>query len=325
VADDQILSDARLVKICYLDESGHCGVRPNPEQPIETICGVVTDTHKLFKTQRDHADLLDILRNSGIDVSELKASEIYRGRKEWGKAEPKLRNEVFDSLLEWAKDRKSKFILCPIDSIKFFTRKSSGCEHSNRFQYPFECGAMNALLAIQREFGGSASNKGKTIVVFDEQSEHDERLIRHFEGDLSFTDGYTGYKVPKRAKPPPRLDSIVDAPHFGKSHLAVLIQIADIGAFVTTRYLHIFHLNEREAYSGEREKVEKWYRLIAGNMITHTSIDPPGKDPLCAFFREIRPAGWTAKGMIASGRNTTNPTQEVPSESAAKERPTADH
>ena len=58
------------MKICYIDESGHCGEKYNPKQPIEVLCGVITDISKLFKTQTEHRDILELLNDSGIDISE---------------------------------------------------------------------------------------------------------------------------------------------------------------------------------------------------------------------------------------------------------------
>jgi hypothetical protein len=287
------------MKICYLDECGHCGERPNRNQPVETVCGVVTDAAKVFKTQREHGDVLDILRKAGIEINELKSAEIYRGRNEWSDTGHELRDRVFGVLLNWAKERKCKYIPCPIDSLEFFERKSNGCEMCTHLQYPFEAGALNAVLALQREFRNSKNNKGKTIVIFDEQKKHDERLLNILEGDLQFTDSYTKYVAPRRAKPPPRLEQIVDVPHFSKSHLAVLIQIADIGAFVVNRHIDLSLTGTPERYAGERKKIDSWYRLMAENIINHTSIDPPGQDELCRFYRGIRPAGWTSKSISA--------------------------
>ena len=283
------------MKICYLDESGHCGEKTNKNQPVETIAGVISDFTKIFKTQREHQDVLGILRNMGVEIDELKASEIYRGRKEWGGVDPKFRDLVFNALLTWATERKCKFIICPIDSIEFFRRKRKGCQICNKFQFPFEAAAFNAVLAIQREFSKIKKNKGKTIVIFDEQKKHDDRFIRLFENDLSFTDGYTGYKKPPRAKALPRLDQIVDIPHFSKSHLAVLIQIADMAAFITNRYIDLCLAGGNEKYLGEKNKIKKWYATIKSSMIKPSSINPKGNDKLIKFYSELRPNGWLPK------------------------------
>lgn len=52
------------MKICYVDENGHCGEVFDPRQPVEVLCGVITDLSKLFKTQKEHSDILDYLLGS---------------------------------------------------------------------------------------------------------------------------------------------------------------------------------------------------------------------------------------------------------------------
>lgn len=66
------------MKICYLDESGHCGTKYNEKQPVETVVGVVSDMSKIFKTQKEHNEIIEILTAGGIESTELKAIEIYR-------------------------------------------------------------------------------------------------------------------------------------------------------------------------------------------------------------------------------------------------------
>lgn len=126
---------------------------------------------------------------------------------------------------------------------------------------------------------------------------------------MDFTDGYTKHLFSGRGKKPPRLDQTLDVPHFSKSHLTVLIQVTDIGAFVVNRYIALCS-GFSESYLGEREKVEYWYRLMAENMLNHTSIDPPGEDKLCTFYRGIRPSGWSGKEMAATAiaKNKKQPT-----------------
>lgn len=284
------------MKICYVDESGHCGKKFNPKQPVEVLCGAVIDLYKLFKTQRQHSKIMQILNDHDLSISELKASDVYRGRNRWKKIDPGLRDQVINFILEWSKKRACKFIVCPIDTKKFFDQKKSGCQLSINFKYPWEAGAMNTILAIQRNHKSIKQNKGKTIVIFDELQGHDQRLLSFFEKDLSFTDGYTGYKPSPRAKTQPqRLDQIIDIPHFSKSHLSVLIQVADFAAYIVNRYLLLTSYKLSEDYNGEKNKIKKWYRSIGSNLVKHTSIDAPSDDKLCCYFRDIRPAGWTAR------------------------------
>lgn len=278
--------------ICYVDESGHCGTKFNPNQPVEVLCGVITDVTKLFKSQREHQALL-----SDLGLEELKSANAYRGRKEWQAVSPPERVALFEKVLNWASERSAKFIVAPIDSKKFFDRKAHGCPFSAHLEYPYEAGALNVILAVQRLQKNKARNKGKTIVIFDEQSGHDESFLRTIADDLSFTDGYTGYTVPKKGPPKvPRLNEIVDVPHFSKSHLTMLIQVADLAAFIVNRYLLLALFGEAEAYAGEAARLKSWYEQIGANRVVHTATDPPGKDPLCRYYREeLRPTGWSAK------------------------------
>lgn len=288
------------MRICYLDESGHCGKKHNPHQPIEIVAGVITDATKLFKTQRQHSDIIDVLRDGGVQVDELKASEIYRGRKDWCDENPEFRADVISVLLEWAAKRSCKLIICPISSETFFQYKANGCKFSERFSYPYEAAAMNAVLAIQRDNRTKKNNKGRTLMVFDEQKGHDENLLKLLEEDLSYTDGYTQYKAPPRAKAPPRLDQILDVPHFSKSHQTVMIQLADLVAFVAAKHIAFACLGAKEKYEGEAVRIAEWNKKLKSLMVTPSMIDPPGKDPLCVYFTSLRPEGWTAKCMAGA-------------------------
>ncbi len=285
--------------LCYLDESGHCGTKFNPAQPVEVMCRIVTDATKLFKTQRQHHQIIDILNKNGISIKELKAAHAYRGRKNWSKVSPKVRDNIFKTIIKWAEARSCKFIICPIDSRKFCDDKNNGCKFCNLLLNPYEAGALNAILAVQHIQKSKKKNKGKTQIIFDEQKGHDENLLRLFEQDLSFTDGYTGYLSKPRSKnQPQRLDQIIDVPHFSKSHLSVLIQLADWVAFVVNCYLLLTAYEYDEKYDGELDKISSWYGRIGESLVTHTAIDPPGKDDLCRYFRNIRPNGWTAKDWV---------------------------
>jgi hypothetical protein len=277
--------------ICYVDESGHCGSKFNPDEPYEVMCGVLTDFTKLSKSQREHDLRLRIL-----NVPELKASDAYRGRKDWSSVPPAQRDTLFDDLLAWADERGFRFIVSPIDSDRFFDLKATGCATSNRFGAPWQAAAMHVLLSVQRAQSGKDNNKGRTVIVFDEEPGHDVALLKLLEDDLAYTDCFTGYEPPKKGFPD-RLNQIIDVPHFSKSHLAVLIQIADWAGFVINKGLLLRVAGLPEKYDGEAAKFERWYRGIERLRIPPSFTDPPrSKDPLSMYFRTtVRPSGWSAK------------------------------
>jgi hypothetical protein len=290
--------------ILYADESGHCGKKFNPHQPIELMAGVLTDFTKLFKTQKEQRYLTSIIREINVDMSELKAQEIYGGRNGWEKITPQRRDNIFETILEWINDRQCKLFICPIDSNKFFNLKASKDLFAEKFQFPYETAALNLICGIQRLKNGTKNNKGKTVVVFDEQQDHDKNIMSTFESDLEYTDGYTGFKPKPRAKQPPeRFDQIVDIPFFSKSHLAIMTQLADIVAFVSAKDILMNYYAVPEKYPGEAEKISKWSTKIKSCMVHHLNIDPNGKSDLERFFKRVRPDNWTAKTWIENQNN----------------------
>ena len=52
--------------ICYVDESGHCGEKYNPEQPVEVLFGVMLDLTKLTKAHRQHNEIIKIFKDAVI-------------------------------------------------------------------------------------------------------------------------------------------------------------------------------------------------------------------------------------------------------------------
>lgn len=57
------------MKACYIDESGYCGKKFNPEQPVEVLAGVITDFYGLFKTQKEQDGLIKQLNELKIPTS----------------------------------------------------------------------------------------------------------------------------------------------------------------------------------------------------------------------------------------------------------------
>jgi hypothetical protein len=291
---------------CYIDESGHNGRKFNPNQPVEILCGVITDMTKLFKTQKEFLKIVNDIVKFNFIVKELKASNVYHGRKQWVTVAYQERYEIIKSILLWAKSRKCKFIVCPIDTKKFFDLVHSGNALANKFTYPYEAGAINVILGLERHQNSKRGNKGKTLVIFDEQRDHDDNLVRILQSDLSFTDSYTGYKLKPRSKNnPPRLGQIIDIPYFSPSHLSVIIQLADWAAFIVNRYL-LLTVYDFKGFEDELSIIEPWYEIIQGCCISHTCIDPSSKDELCIFYKSLRPNGWSPKDWYVTREKKNN-------------------
>jgi len=266
---------------------------------VEVVLGVMSDlVTKLPKTQRELLGMINGLTKLDIQVRELKAAEAYRGRKAWGAVSAEVRKEVFKRVLEFARERSCKYFIAPIDSQKFFARKNQGCSIAQRLAFPYEAGAMNVVLGVQRHQQGAKNNKGMTFMVFDEQQGHDTNLkgLLLRPDKLEWTDAYTGYVVSKRAKnPTPRLDQIFDIPYFSPSHGSIVIQLADWAAFVVNRYLQMTAYRMPESYDGELDVITEWYEIVGASKVNHTAMEPPGKAEICEFYKAVRPTGWSMK------------------------------
>jgi hypothetical protein len=290
---------------CYVDESGHCGTKHDPNQPVEVLVGVISDATKIHKTNREHANFLKtLLHHHNIEVSELKAAQIFRGRKEWNSVPADVRKQVFRDLLKWVNDRSCKLVVCPIHSEKYFELKAARDQFANRFYFPYEAGAINVLLSLQRMKYGSQKNKGKTVVIFDEEGEHDRRLIKILSEDLSYTDQFTQIELPRKKEKHAeieRLCQVIDIPFFSKSEHSQLIQIADLVAFVVSRYIQIKSFNMAQAFGDELTVIEEFYFGIRNSLVPPAHINPPVKnDPLAQFYQSVRPAGWVPQKWIIS-------------------------
>lgn len=278
---------------CYIDESGHCGEKYDPNQPVEVLCGVITDVTKLFKTKREHNEIMKVLASMDIHTTEFKAREIYRGLNPWSKVDPANRRKIIEFLLNWSHERNCKYIICPIDSQIFFKLKSDGCPISQKLCFPYEAGCMNIILAIQRLNKGKKSNKGKTWIIFDEQNSHDKRIAKIFDSDLEYTDGYTGFNP--KSKKESRLDEIIDIPFFSKSHRSIVIQVADLVAYIVNRYLLLTVYKKTPSYPEELNIITGWYIGLKESLISYNNINPPAKDDLTKYFQAVRPEGWSIR------------------------------
>jgi hypothetical protein len=277
----------------YVDESGHCGKKYDKTQPVEVLVGVIVDLTKLPKAQREYAAFLDAIKKLGVHAEEIKMREVYGGRADWEKVPPIKRDEAIGHAIGLVGERKCKILASPIDTKKFFQLVDDQNAAAKWLEYPYETGVMNLLIAVQKEQKKKGKNKGRTFIILDEQKGHDDHLLKMLNEDLSITDTATGFTGKRHEQ---RMDQIIDVPFFSKSHLAVLIQLADCVAFVLNRYLKLSVYGIKEAYADEKDKLAGWVDQIVPYLFSHTSTDPRGQAEICEFYRKsVRPDRWDPK------------------------------
>lgn len=271
--------------IGYVDESGFVGRARNPDQPLQAIACILPNAYNLHRTTDEFVEIITIFRKNNIPITELKAKEMYRGRGAWSKVPGEIRHRVFELYLKWLGDRRHKIILSLIDNNRFFDLKDGGSTIANHLGFPYVAGALQVALAIQKHHKGEKRNKGKTILIFDEQEGFENYVAELIAKPPEFTDDFYGYQ-PRDGI---RLNQIIDTAYFVKSHHAHMVQVADAVAFVSRLHLELTVYGELEAYDGERESISSWFEMIRRRLITRGCVYPIDSHEICKFYRDVAP------------------------------------
>jgi len=271
--------------IGYVDESGYVGRAKNPDQPLQAMACILPSAYTIHRTTSEFADNMKILRKNDIPLAELKAEEIYRGRGAWKRVKGNIRHGIFTRYFAWLVKRKHKIILSLIDNNRFFDLKDSGNQIADRLGFSYVAGALQIALAIQKHNQGQKKNKGKTILIFDEQRDFENTVEDLIAQPPEFTDVFYGYQPRDRSK----LNQIIDTDYFVKSHYSYLIQTADTVAFVSRLYLQLTDYGMQESYSGELNRIQEWFNMIRGRLIPRTHVYPRESDDIFEFYRNVVP------------------------------------
>ncbi len=271
--------------IGYVDESGYVGRARNPDQPVQVMACILPSVYNLHRTTDEFGANLQTLRANAIPLTELKAEEIYRGRGVWGRVEGVVRHRIFSTYFDWLVSRRHKIVLSLIDNNRFFDLKDSGDQIAEHLGFPYVAGALQIALSVQRHNQGRKKNKGKTILIFDEQNEFEGAVEDLIAQPPEFTDGFYGYRPRDRFK----LNQIIDTAYFVKSHYSHVIQTADTVAFVSRLYLQLTNYGMEQAYNGELNRIEGWFNTIRERLIPRSHVNPRGSHEILEFYRRVEP------------------------------------
>jgi len=271
--------------IGYVDESGFVGKARDSDQPIQAMACILPSIYNLHRTTDEFVEITTIIRENDVPITELKAKEMYRGWGAWSRVSGDIRHRIFELYLKWLEDRRHKTILSLIDNNRFFDLKDSGNSIANHMGFPYVAGALQLALAIQKHHKGEKRNKGKTILIFDEQEGFENHVAELLAKPPGFTDNFYGYQPRDGIK----LNQIVDTAYFVKSHHAHMVQVADAVAFVSRLHLELTVYGKAQAYDGERERIRNWFEMIKRRLITRGCVYPIGSHEICEFYREVAP------------------------------------
>jgi len=255
------------------------------------MVGIFANLYHFHKSDNEFKKVFDIIKEN-IPIKEIKGSEIYRGRGSWAKKKisPDIRDEVIEYYLKWLSSRNHKVITTAIDNVQFFNSKTNGNykDYFSHLQYPWLLSALHIAMVVQKLNKNLKSNKGKTLLVFDEEDTFEDELQELIFNPPEFIDEFVAYDKRQEKY---RLNQIIDSAYFVKSHHSSLAQIADIVAFLYKTYLELHYYGVREAYAGEKEKISKWIKSIQDKFVPYNKIYPKKNSSFIRFLNDMKAKG----------------------------------
>jgi hypothetical protein len=189
------------MKFCYLDESG------TGDEPFAVMAGVIVDAARMHKTKSQWQNLIDNLASiAGREIDEIHTREFYPGNSPWRDLDGPVRARILDEIFKWLADRKHRVVFSAVD-VSDFRNNFEEEDFSDDIETLWRFLATHIVLCLQKRHQTKKSNKGRTLMVFDD--EHMERT--HYRSLIfdppEWTDQYYG-----RGESQDRLNQIVDVP-----------------------------------------------------------------------------------------------------------------
>ena len=266
------------MKFCYVDESGF-------GSQLVVVTGVIVDAARMHRTKADWDDLLHQLdEESDGRVSEIKGRELYRGNAYWRELDGGERTSLIESIIDWMVARRHALT---------FGAVSSSARELAQGQYAVDgldevsdwtIASMHLLLSVQKNHQRQKNNKGKTVFVFDNARFHDE-ITQLVLQPPAVTEQF--YQRQRGQEP---LDQVIDVPYFADSQHAVLIQAADIFAFLLRLYAELHEGITEEKFPGELDRLDKWVGQMSPVLLSDSvRWSKSAKDSCTEFFRSVAP------------------------------------
>jgi hypothetical protein len=277
--------------LCYADESGFNGTKFNPKQPVQVMAAIFPNVYNFHRSDTEFKKVFDIIK-SRIPVSEIKGEQIYRGRGKWNGIDPKTRDEVIQFYLDWITQRNHKFIITAIDNQAYFdlAKKSPPSSFIQAIPYPYILSGLHIALVVQKRNRTKGKNKGKAILIFDEQQTKglSNQLTELIFDPPEFVDDFIAFDEKKERT---RLNQIIDTAFFVNSHHSSMAQVVDIVAYLYRLYLELTAYGFPEAYDGERDKITTWMDQIQDKFIPFSTVYPRRNKPFIKFINSVKAKG----------------------------------
>lgn len=267
------------MKFCYIDESGISN------EPYLVMVGVIVDAKRMHRTKEMWGDFLTMLTKiCRRKISEFHTRDFYAGNGPWRGIDGPERARIISAVLNWWGKGKHHLTFTAIDKEVFNNMKCNkelfqGCEKI------WQVAAIHIALTIQKNHQSISNNKGHTLLLFDRESREENQFSNFISKPLGWTDNYYDRKT-KQAQ----FDQIIDMPFFGDSQQVLLLQVADIIAFILRRYAEIKEGKDNVRYKDEMYRLTSWIDLIKERFYTSSCRWPSkGINDVQRMFNKLVP------------------------------------
>ena len=266
------------MKFCYFDESGM------GEEPVLVVAGIDVDASRMRSTRREWADFLQSLTlRTGRPVEEFHTRNFYRGNRLSRTIDGNERAEVISAILDWLSSRRHRVTFSSILKSRFESMKAD--ERLRDLSTPWSAAAFHCVLTLQKAHQGLKGSRRQTVRVFDREVAEEERFSELIKDPPEWSREY--YSPSSDST---HLDTLLEAPLFADSRLVLLIQVADMVAYLLRVHAELQGGVTQESYPGEKKQIGEWAVRIFG-MSLPTPMRYPERCPeaSCGIFRELAP------------------------------------
>lgn len=267
------------MKFCYVDESGY------GSEPVFVITGIITDSTRMHLIKDVWSELLSLMRRvTGRNIREFRARDLYCGRGAWYRIRGEDRARIITGLLELIRKRRHSLTFSSIQKDRYNSLRRT----DSRLQQlgSFWCtSAFHLALSIQRYHQKEEKSKGHTVLICDRENREERRIISLFKEPLDWSDEYYGKRRTQK-----RMDQIVDVPYFADSEHVLLIQVADLVAYLLRRYAELEGGLTDPNYEDEPDRLSDWAQLVASiaQPVSHRYLQR-GRGEVAKMFWDIAP------------------------------------
>lgn len=267
------------MKFCYIDESGL------GSEPYLVMVGVVVDAQRMHRTKERWEDFLGMLTKiCKRTIKEFHTRDFYSGNGLWRGIDGPERAKIISAILDWWGRRKHHLIFTAIDKQAYTNAKDDGRLKEGCFSL-WQTAAIHLALTVQKAHQKIPSKKGHTLLLFDREVREENRFSQFISNPPGWTDEYYC-----RGKKQNQLDQIIDVPFFGDSQQVLLLQVADVIAFILRRYAEIEDGGDKIRYADELTRIKGWIKLINNRAYSVSTRWPSkGANEVQQFFSDLAP------------------------------------